>query len=305
MNIELRHLRTLVAIHEEGGLSRGAERLGLTQSALSHQLKALEGQVGQALFHRRARPMRPTPAGERLLALAHEVLPAVAAAEADFRAIERGRAGRLHIALECHACFDWLLAALDGFRRAWPEVDLDIRQRLAFDAIEALGREEVDLVISSDPADLPGITFSPLFDYAPTLVCAAGHKLAGRPFIVPEDLAGETLLHYPVARDKLDAFAQLLTPAGVEPAATRAVELTEVMLMLVAAGRGVAVLPDWVAQRLAAGRDHARRPLLRPEGITRRMFAATRTADLERPYVGHMIALARRAPARLAAGPGA
>lgn len=108
------------------------------------------------LFHRRTKPMRLSPAGMKLLRLAEQVLPEIDRLEEEFRALQSGRSGRLHIAIECHACFDWLFPVLDKLRHAWPEVDLDIRQRLAFDAIEALRREEVDFVISSDPVEMPG-----------------------------------------------------------------------------------------------------------------------------------------------------
>ncbi|OJH44713.1 MULTISPECIES: LysR family transcriptional regulator [Paracoccus] len=304
MHLELRHLRTVHAIHAQGGLARAAEVLNITQSALSHQVKALEEQAGVELFVRRAKPMRLSAAGMRLLRLAEQVLPLVAATEAEFKGVEAGRIGRLHIAMECHACFDWLLPVLDIFRRAWPDVDVDIRQRLAFGALPALVREEVDLVISSDPEDLPGITFQPLFDYAPTLMVPAGHPLVAKGFAEPADLAGETLIHYPMDRARLDVFSQFLTPAGIEPARTRTVELTAVAVMLVASGRGVAVMPDWVLRRESANPELAMLPL-GPDGIRRRLYAAVRQDDLSQPYMAHVLRLSRTEPLRMLRGPAA
>ncbi len=298
MYLEFRHLRTIRAIHEAGGLARAADMLNITQSALSHQVKGLEGQVGMELFHRRSKPMKLSPAGQKLLRLAERVLPEVAAVEEEFRALQSGRSGRMHIAIECHACFDWLFPVLDGFRHAWPEVDVDIRLRLAFDAIEALRREEVDFVVSSDPVDLPGVSFAPLFDYEPRFVAAGGHRLAAREHIMPEDFADEMLITYPVERAKLDVFTQLLTPARVEPRGLRQVELTEVILMLVAAGRGVTVLPDWVLRDIKYNPDYITRPITKT-GLTRRMYAATRDEDVGKPFIAHMIRLARSEPVKL------
>ena len=298
MYLEFRHLRTIRAIHDAGGLARAADILHITQSALSHQVKALEEQVGMELFQRRSKPMKLSPAGLKLLRLAERVLPEVAAVEEEFRAMQSGRSGRMHIAIECHACFDWLFVVLEQFRAAWPEVDVDIRMRLAFDAIEALRREEVDFVVSSDPVAMPGITFSPLFDYEPMFVCARGHRLAGRPFVEAADFEGELLIHYPVGRTKLDIFTALLTPARIEPQSTRAVELTEVILMLVAAGRGVTVLPDWVLREVAAKPDYVVRRITEA-GLSKRMYAATRDEDLARPYIAHMMRLARTEPVKL------
>lgn len=301
MYLEFRHLRTIRAVHEAGGLARAADILHITQSALSHQVKTLEAQVGMELFQRRSKPMKLSPAGLKLLRLAERVLPEVAAVEEEFRAMQSGRSGRLHIAIECHACFDWLFPVLDGLRGAWPEVDVDIRMRLAFDAIEALRREEVDFVVSSDPVEVPGITFLPLFDYEPMFVCAKGHPRVDKPFIEAEDFAGETLLHYPVARAKLDIFTGLLTPARIEPRATRGVELTEVILMLVAAGRGVTVLPDWVLRDYRGRPDFVVKPITEA-GLTKRMYAAVREEDVAKPYMAHMLRLARTEPVKLQRG---
>ena len=298
MHLELRHLRSLRAIHDQGGLARAAEVLNLTQSALSHQIKALEEQAGVELFLRKTKPLRLSAAGMRLLRTATQVLPLIDAAEAEFRAVELGRAGRLHVAMECHHCYDWLLPVLDQFRRAWPEVDLDIRSSLALKALPALQRGQVDMAISSDPEEISGVTFQPLFDYAPTMVVAANHPLAAKGYADPADLSGETLITYPMERARLDVFSQFLDPAGVEPAHVRQVEQTAIALMLIASGRGVAVMPDWVLRAQAASSEFALLPLGR-NGVLRRLYAALRTEDLHQPYMSHVLRLARTEPVRL------
>lgn len=298
MYLEFRHLRTIRAIHENAGLAKAAAVLNITQSALSHQVKGLEAQVGMELFQRRSKPMKLSPAGQRLLRLAERILPEIAAVEEEFVALRSGRSGRLHIAIECHACFDWLFPVLDGLRHSWPDIDVDIRLRLAFDAIEALRREEVDFVISSDPVEMAGISFQPLFDYEPRFVAASTHWAADRPFVTAQDFTDELLITYPVERAKIDAFTQLLGPAGVEPRAVRQVEMTEVILMLVAAGRGVTVLPDWVLREVKYNPDYITRPITET-GLTKRMYAAIRSEDATKPYIANMIRLARSEPVKL------
>ena len=300
MHLELRHLRSIKAIHEEGGLARAAERLNVTQSALSHQIKGLEDQTGVELFVRRSKPLRLSAAGQRLLRLAEKVLPEIEAAQAEFAGLRAGSSGRLHIAIECHACFEWLFPVLEAFRKSWPEVDVDIRPGLAFDALPALEKEEVDLVISSDPEELPGVTFTPLFDYAPVFVASAQHPLARKGYVEAKDFRAETLITYPVERARLDVFSQLLTPAKVEPAAIRQVELTAVILLLVASNRGVAVLPDWVVREVKYSSDYVTRPLT-AKGLTRRLYAATRADDTRKPFMTDLLALARDEAARMQA----
>jgi LysR family transcriptional regulator for metE and metH len=300
MHIEFRHLRTIKAIHEAGGLGRAADLLNMTQSALSHQIKGLEDQTGVELFVRRSKPLKLSAAGMRLLRAAERILPEVAALEDEFSGLREGKAGRLHIAIECHACFEWLFPVLEAFRKTWGDVDVDIRPGLAFDALPALMKEEVDLVVSSDPEDLPGISFEPLFDYAPVFVASSQHPLAQKPFIEAEDFRGQTLITYPVERSRLDIFSQLLTPAKVEPAQIRQAELTAVILLLVASNRGVAVLPDWVVREVKYSSDYITRPLTE-KGLTRRLYAAVRTEDLDKPYMSGLIKLAGEEARRLQA----
>lgn len=302
MYIEFRHLRTIKAIHEAGGLARAADLMNITQSALSHQVKGLEDQVGVELFARRSKPLKLSAAGHKLLRLAERILPEMEALEDEFRNLKSGRSGRLHIAIECHACFEWLFPVLEQFRKAWPDVDVDIRAGLAFDALNALQREEVDLVISSDPEKLDSIDFSPLFDYSPVFVAAATHPLAAKEWIEAEDFRDEVLIAYPVDRSRLDVFQMLLMPAKVEPRSIRRVELTAVILLLVASNRGVTVLPDWVLREVKVSSDYITRPLLTKAGVTRRMYAATRNDDTTKPFMSHLIRLARAEPVKLQRG---
>ncbi|SDW17483.1 LysR family transcriptional regulator [Litoreibacter albidus] len=302
MHIEFRHLRTVRAIHEAGGLAKAADQLNITQSALSHQIKGLEDQAGVELFIRRAKPMKLTSAGLKLLRLAERILPEVEAMQADFEGLRMGKTGRLHIAIECHACFEWLFPVLEGFRKNWPDVDVDIRPGLSFDGLPALMREEVDLVVSSDPEDLPGVDFTPLFDYEPVFVASSQNPLAKKDFIVAEDLRDQLLITYPVDRSRLDVFTELLAPAGVEPRALRQVELTAVILLLVASNRGVAVLPDWVVREVRYNSDYVTRPLTK-DGRTKRLYAATRSEDTSKPFMANVIRLARTEPLKLQRAP--
>ena len=292
MHIEFRHLRTIKAIHDEGGLARAADRMHITQSALSHQVKGLEAQAGVELFVRRSKPLKLSAAGLRLLRLAEQVLPQVEATLDEFASLRDGSTGRMHIAIECHACFEWLFPVLEAFRCAWSDVDVDIRPGLAFDALPALIKEEVDLVISSDPEDLTGIEFVELFDYAPVFVAASNHPLAQKAYIEAQDFEGQTLITYPVEHSRLDVFSQLLIPANVAPVAVRQAELTAVILLLVASNRGVSVLPDWVVREVKYSNDYVTRPLTK-KGLKRRLYAAVRSEDRDKPYMEKLISLAR------------
>lgn len=290
--LELRHLRTLLALRQTGSLSRAAQVLNLTQSALSHQMKGLEDHYGGALFERKSSPLSFTAAGQRLLELADAVLPLVSDAERDIVRRVQGAAGTLRIAVECHTCFDWLMPAMDALRAAWPEVELDIVSGFHADPVGLLHQDRADLAIVSEPGEgEAGIAFEPLFAFEIVAVLPRAHPLLARPWLDAQDFAGHTLITYPVPDDMLDLVRRVLVPAGVAPA-RRTTELTVAMLQLVASGRGLAALPMWaVKQYLDRGYVASRR--IGPAGLTGQLFAALPERVKGRPYAAEFVRLMR------------
>ncbi len=291
--LELRHLRTLVALRDAGSLVEAAERIYLTQSALSHQLKELEGRIGCSLFLRKTRPVRFTSAGNRLLQLADEVLPRLHSAELDVRRFAGGDSGRMLMAIECHSCFDWLLPAIDAYRDQWADVELDISSGFHFAPLPALARGDLDLVITADPVDDANIHYFPLFSYEAHLAIAKDHKFAARAWISPKDLAAETLISYPIDRDRLDLYTQFLQPAGVEPAAVRHAELTTMIVQLVASGRGVACLPNWALYQYLQ-HDFIEVRSLGDQGVWPTLYAAVRQDQCDAPFVLAFVETAKK-----------
>ena len=274
--LEIRHLKTLHALREADSLVEAAERLHLTQSALSHQFKELEERLGMQLFARKTKPVRFTSAGLRLLQLADATLPLLRGAERDIARLAGGTAGRLHMAIECHSCFQWLMPTIDQFRDAWPE----------------LARGDLDLVVTSDPLELPGITYVPLFTYEAMLAVANQHALANKSYIVPEDLLTETLITYPVERDRLDIFTRFLEPADVEPAQVRTSELTVMMMQLVASGRGVCGMPHWALHEYSS-RGYVKAKRLGEKGLFATLYAGIRADMLDAPYMRDFLLTAK------------
>lgn len=242
--LELRHLRTLQAIADTRTLATAAARVHLTQSALSHQIRALESHFGLALFERTLRGLRFTPAGDRLLALARMLLPQVDDAQRDLVRLNGDTRGELRIALECHTCFDWLMPVMDEFRRRWPEVEVDLVAGFHSDPLALLSEGRADLVIGSAPAKRRPYVVRPLFRFEILLVLANEHRLRSKRFVDANDLAGETLITYPVPEARIDLIREVLTPARMH-LERRTAELTVAVLQLVASRRGVAALPNW------------------------------------------------------------
>jgi len=290
--LEIRHLESLSAIRDAGSLQEAAERLHVTQSALSHQLRDLEVRLKVALLNRRTRPARLTTAALRILTLADDVLPKVKATERELQRLAAGRTGRLHLAIECHSCFQWLMPTLDAFRQNWPDVALDLSAAFSFAPFPALVRGDLDVVITSDPQTIDAVEYLPLFRYELVLAVAATNPLAQYKYIEPRQLADQILITYPVEKQRLDVFTAFLDPADVEPAGIRKAELTPVIAQLVASQRGVAALPSWaLTEYQNQGWLHICR--LGEQGVWRTLYAAVRTEDVQATYLQAFMAQAR------------
>jgi len=288
----MRHLRTLVALRDTGSLVEAAERVYLTPSALSHQIKELEARIGCALFVRKTRPVRFASAGTRLLKLADEVLPRVHSAELDLQRLAGGESGRIFMAIECHSCFEWLLPAIDSYRDGWSDVELDIASGFHFAPLPALARGDLDLVITADPVNEPGIHYFPLFSYEAQLAVGKGHPLGQKPWIEPNDLAEEVVISYPVDRDRLDLFTSFLDLAGVEPQRVRHAELTTMIIQLVASGRGVACLPNWALHEYLEN-DYIEVRSLGEEGVWPTLYGAVRVDQADAPFIAGFVEIAK------------
>ena len=290
--LELRHLKTLLALRDTGNLSRAAQLLSLTQSALSHQLKALEDHYGAAVFERKSNPVSFSAAGQRLLRLAEAALPLVDDAERDVQRLVSGAAGTLRIAVECHTCFDWLMPAMDAFRTRWPEVELDIVSGFQADPVGLLHQHRAEVAIVSEvDADEAGVAVHPLFSFEIVALLPKSHALLGKPWLDAIDFADHTLITYPVPDDMLDVVRSVLQPAGIAPP-RRTTELTVGMLQLVASGRGIAALPLW-AVKSYLDRGYVASQRIGAQGLTGRLYAAAPQHLAGKPYLDEFVAIMR------------
>ena len=290
--LERAHLEIIRAVEQQGSMTAAAEKLHLTQSALSHTARKLESQLGVAIWHREGRSLRPTQAGAYLLSVANRLLPQLDHAEEFLRQFEKGERGVLRIGMECHPCYQWLLKIVSPYLAAWPAVDVDVKQKFQFGGIGALFNYEIDLLVTPDPLHKPGLTFEAVFDYEQVLVVGPDHPLRQSDYVQPKQLSNETLITYPVAIDRLDVYMRFLTPAGVSPKHHKTIETTDIMLQMVANGRGVAALPRWLVEEQAFKFDVAPVKLGR-QGVAKQIFVGFRESDSYINYLQGFVELAR------------
>jgi LysR family transcriptional regulator for metE and metH len=290
--LERSHLAIVREVERQGSMTAAAARLFLTQSALSHAIRKLEHTLGTPVWERTGRSLLLTSAGAHLLDLSNRVLPQFEQAEQSLAEFARGVRGSLHIGMECHPCYQWLLKLVALYLPRWPQVDVDVKQKFRFGGIGALLDHEIDLLVTPDPESRPGLHFEPVFDYEQVLVVGSNHPLAGAEYVEASQLADEVLITYPVEIGRLDVYNMFLTPAGVNPRVHKTIESTDLMLQMVAAGRGVAALPRWLVEENAA-RVAVAPVRLGQHGVPKKIHLGLRETDRETGYVQAFIGLAR------------
>ncbi len=290
--IERIHLEIIQAVDRLGSVTAAAESLYVTQSALSHSIRKLEDSLGLKLWHREGRSLRLTQGGEHLLSVANRLLPQFERTEQLMQQFAQGERGTLRIGMECHPCYQWLLKIAAPFLEAWPDVDLDVIQKFQFGGIDALFGHDIDVLVTPDPLEKQGLVFLPVFDYEQVLVVGKAHPFRNAESIEPKQLADETLITYPVSIDRLDVFSRFLTPAGIIPRRHKLIETTDIILQMVASGRGVAALPRWLVMEQQK-RFHLFPVRLGKKGVAKQIFLGFRKNDVEIDYMKAFIEVAR------------
>lgn len=285
------HLDIIRLTQQTGSLSKAAAALHLSQSALSHSISKLEVALGTSIWLREGRRLKLTQTGELMLDLANRVLPEMEHCEKIIADMAEGNRGELRIGMECHPCYIWLQNVILPFLETYRSVDVDIKRQFQFDGLSALSSYDLDVLITPDPQETPRIEFIPVFDYELVLVLPAGHPLTQKEYIVPKDLKKQTLFTYPVPEERLDIFLYFLNPSFLKPAVHKTLESTEIMLQMVAAGRGVTALPRWLVKQYMERWPLAYRSLGKRK-VLKKIYLGVHHSNLDVPYIRQFIDLA-------------
>ncbi|MEM6940836.1 MAG: LysR family transcriptional regulator [Pseudomonadota bacterium] len=287
--LERHHLSIIREVQRAGGVTAASKRLNLSQSAVSHSVAKLEDIFGVKVWEKTGRRLRFTQAGAYLVALAERLLPEFEQAESMLSDFSKGKRGTLRMGMECHPCEKWLMRVTGPYLTEWPDINLEILTAFRFDGVSALQSNEIDLLITPDPVDLPDLRFQPVFDYELVIVAHHQSSLARQTApVVPKDLQDEVLFTVPVDAVRLDIFTQFLVPAGCRPRRWQGIESIELSLQLVAAGRGVTVLPKWLVQEMGGGMPISTRQI-GEAGLHKSIHLGTRAGEEDVDYLGAFI----------------
>ena len=281
--LERIHLEIVEALSRTGSLTKAAEELFLTQSALTHSIKKLELLSGSVIWEKEGRGLRLTQAGDLILQSATRLLPQIRNIEDQLIAYGTGKIGKLIIGVECHPCFEWLVKIINSYLNTWPDVDLDVTRNFQFGGLEALVNHKINMLVSPDLIPHDNVTYIDIQDFKLQLMVSKDHKLANRDMVNPDDLKDEVLYTYPISKSRLDIFKLDVVPRKHIP-----VEATEIMVQLVSAGRGVSTFPDWLIDKFSEEFNVKGIPLTR-RGIQKKLFLAVRKEDIQVPFINSFI----------------
>lgn len=243
--IELRHLRSYVAVAEERHFRRAAERLHISQPPLSAQIKALEEALGVRLLERDRRNVVVTAAGEAFLDGARRVLEQMDLAADAARRAERGEIGRLTVGFVGSSLYGRLPELLRAFRTAHPDVGLGLRELSTAAQVEALESGSIDVGFLRPPVVPDGITILPLLEEDLVALLPEDHPLVDAGFVSLGSLRDEpfVLLSHAAAPGLHDAIVEGMKRVSATPVIAQEAEEMQTVVGLVAAGLGVSVVP--------------------------------------------------------------
>jgi len=270
--MEIRYLRLIKAIVEEGSITRAMDVLHLSQSALSYQLKEAELQVGTLVFYRRNKKLILTPVGKKLYTVANKVIKELDSAESEIKKMMNGENGVIRISTECYTSYHWLPAVLKKFKGEFPNVEIEIIFEATHRPIEKLIAGELDLAITSNPEQVEQIEFVQLFSDEMLAVVCNNHPWANREYVEAEDFQDISLIIHSLPLDTVSIFRTQLTPKGINPKKLIVLPLTEASIELVKANMGVIVLANWALQPYL--NDEIKAIKINPEGFFRQQYVA-------------------------------
>jgi len=286
--MEIRHLRLIKAIVEEGSITKAIDKLHLTQSALSHQLKEAEYQLGTKIFLRQNKKLILTKAGEKLYNTANEILDKLSGTEREIKQMIFGEMGEIRISTECYSGYHWLPSVLKEFQMLYPNIELKIVMEATHYPLQKLLANSLDIAITSDPVKDNKIKYLQLFQDEMVMVVSRTHPWGDKKFVVAEDFVNEHLLIHSFPLETVTVHQFLLAPANISPKKITALPLTEASIEMVKANMGVMSMAKWALQPYLKNND-IKAVKIGKNGLKRKHYVAVMNNKTYPDYFNHFI----------------
>ena len=286
--MEIRHLRLIKAIVEEGSITKAIDKLHLTQSALSHQLKEAEYQLGTKIFLRADKKLTLTKAGEKLYEIANEILDKLSETELQIKQMVFGEFGEIRISTECFSSYHWLPSVIKQFHDLYPNIELKIVTEATHYPLQKLLDNVIDIGIVSDQIKDDRIKYLELFQDEVVMAVSENHSWANKKYVVAEDFTNEHLIIHSLPMETVTIHQMVLAPAQITPKKITPLPLTEASLEMVKADMGVMSMAKWALQPYLINTS-LKAVKIGKNGLKRKHFIAIRNEKEYPDYFNHFI----------------
>jgi LysR family transcriptional regulator for metE and metH len=293
MSMEIRYLKLVKAIVEEGSIANAIDKLHLTPSALSHQLREAELQLGTPIFHRINKKMILTEAGDKVLASATIILKELEKVQREIKDIISGETGVIRISTECYTSYHWIPALLKKFHGEFPNIEVRIVFEATHKPIQKLLQGHIDLAITSDPVVANQVEYIELFQDEMFALVSESHAWADKPYVIAADFKDVNLIIHSEPLETVTIYERVLKPENIQPKNIIILPLTEASVEMVKADMGVIVMPRW-ALKPHLNSNQVKAIKVTPAGLHRQQYIARLQYENRPEYIDYFISFLRQ-----------
>ena len=246
--MEIRHLKLVKSLVDEGSLTKATQKLFVTQSALSHQLKELEQDLDSKLFDRVGKKLVLTPQGIEVYKWACEALEREERLRERLGALNGLGVGKLRISTGCYTSYHWLPSLLRNFEKDYPNVKIEIEVDSTGKTVEKLLEGKLDLGIVNRVVPNKYIDYSMLFSDQMVALVPSGHPWLKKEYVEAEDFLNEDLFIHSRPLETVTVYREVLKPENIQPGNIIELPLTEAVVEMISHGYGISVMARWAVQ---------------------------------------------------------
>lgn len=286
--MELKYFRLIKTIAEEGSIANSSEKLFLTQSAISHQLKDLENQLGFKVFYRKRNQWELTEEGTALYKLGNTIITTIDDGFKNIKKIQNGSVGTIRVSTECYSFYQGLPSFIQKMAVLYPKINVDLTLEATHKPVEKVLSNELDIAIVTSEPESKLLKSIPFFNDEIFAIIHQQNVLNKLEFIDAKSLAAAHLIIHSYPLETVSVYEQFLKPNKAAPFKISAVPLTEVALEMVEANFGILCMPKWTLKSFKLSKDVVFKKLGK-QGLKRQHYLVIRKEDESKKYINDFI----------------
>ncbi|MGY5353748.1 LysR family transcriptional regulator [Wenyingzhuangia sp. IMCC45467] len=286
--MEIKYFKLIKTIVEEGSLVNATEKLFLTQSALSHQLKEMELQLGFKVFIRKRNQWELTAEGKELYHLGNTIIDNIEKGLSDIKKIQLGSSGTIKVSTECYSFYHGLPSFIQNMGRLYPDIKVDLRLEATHHPIEKLQSNDIDIALVTLKPNDKNLHCIPFFEDEILALMHEENFLNKKDIIIPKDLEQQHLIIHSYPLETVSVYQQWLKPNQTIPEKISAVPLTQVALEMIEANIGITCMPLWALKLFNIPTNIVFKKLGK-SGLKRTHYLVVRKEDRHKKYIHDFI----------------